>query len=217
MGITRDGLWIGQSWHQELDSKSGSGMLEMFTDHLIGYYQRLLDLFQATVSAHRAESSTLEKLQQAWKVYLRSADRVQAVMTVARAASDTVNVVHVAAPNTAGMRRVLQEGLELDDMELDLLETEMLRLVWWYGATEIDWSIFAIAAYHLFFSPDETERKWRRACARWRKTFSQFDLDHDEFLDRVEFEGLCQDEVSWSCCSQHRGLPRSSGSAVQAT
>eukprot|EP00971_Amphidinium_carterae_P167697 3322796-Amphidinium_carterae.3 len=192
--ITRLGLWVNPEAN-EVSTAGSQGRWDRFYHHCIGDYQRLLDLFCATTSSYHAAAETIAILKEAWQTYLRSAQQVETVLTCAGSSGQGVMKVRIATPNAKGMSKVLTERLGLSEEQVSLLRSEMLRLSWWYGAKEVDWSVFMIAAYELFFSKDEREKQWRQNCARWYASFSKFDYNGDEFLDKEEFMAMWKHEV----------------------
>jgi len=219
--ITRTGLWVSPtsnckpvklssnrepvtppsinvpdtSFSNEQPQRMPSSKLDRFYHHGIGDYQRLLDLFCATTSTNSVDEATIQSLMEAWRVYLRSPVQFETVLTLNSSGAQGVKRVRIAAPNSKGMCSVLKSQLGLTDDQVELIQSEMLRLVWWYTASEVDWPIFMIAAYELIFAPNQHEKEWRMNMARWYATFIKFDKNGDECLDRDEFTAMWKHEV----------------------
>lgn len=148
----------------------------------------------------------MEDLKNAWLVYLRCDGKLQnkQVLTIQEG---QVALVAVAPPNKKAMHSMLVTKMGLPMEQVDLMESEMVRLRWWYGAKTLDWVIFVIAAYNLFYPhayPDASasDSQWRPYCAKLRKGFTKWDLDCDEFLDKEEFIALCKDDLLRSDASE---------------
>jgi len=185
--INEAGLWF------DCENKVRDGVggrLSCFTDHLISNYRRLLDLFSAIVCEQNRDPAIMLALQEAWEIYLTSAEQNQMVLTVKGTRQGSVRCQQVSAPNQLGLHRILNQKLGIPEADLRLVQPEMLRLFWWYGASEIDWSIFVIAVYSLYLAADVDTRKWRQNKARWHQIFRHFDSDMDEFLDQKEFTAM---------------------------
>lgn len=213
--INHHGLWIDPENLDTLQEKDLRESADSFLHHQMGNgYSKLLESFRSRCdlswsgepSGSRPEgllssSDIEEKLSQAWRIYLAADEEVLHKVKpepVINPEGDAIEVLRVLSPNIKGLIKFMTDTQNfpgLTEEHVNLIIFEMFRLRRWFGSKTLDWHVFSMACFNLFFKGENTtSMMFYRKQARAFENFTTYDIDGDNFLYPARFTHFYENE-----------------------
>jgi len=189
------GLWVQDGMHGDhiADDGEGEGMFdEIFEDHKVHNYMRLLDFFQVMVDTKDYIHDVQDKLKQCWVAYNAPATEFQMAPAPPKWGhkGKRWTAILQIVPNITRLIQCLEDNFSVKEEHGELLDAEIQRLCQYYKKTDFGFPILALACCLLYLREEAAQSMECLRQAVLFKSFCTHDHDGDGFLSMLEFREL---------------------------